>query len=130
MESNNNINLPNLFDYEVSDEESFELTQNTLLTWLLQWADNKYKEANPSLHSCACDLLELFLDEKIDVNKVEVFKQYENIDLWFIINCNTVLIIKDKNCCSVDKDQLEKYKETVEDWCNKNLANYKVTYIY
>ena len=39
---------PNLFDYATS-----ELSQDAFLTWLIQWADEDYKDLDNSLNSCA-----------------------------------------------------------------------------
>ena len=75
-------------------------------------------------------MLELFLDEKIDVNKVEVYKQFENIDLWITFNTNTILIIEDKTSSVFHDDELKRYKNIAEDWCKENLESYKIKYVY
>ena len=111
------VYIPNIFDYQTSEE-----TQDTFLAWLLQWSEKKYKKINEKLHSCACDMLELFIDEKIDVTSMEVYKKYEDIDLWFIINNNTILIIEDKTFNSVQDNELEEYKTFAENWCNDFLS--------
>ena len=119
------VYIPNILDYQTSEE-----TQDTFLAWLLQWSEKKYKKINEKLHSCACDMLELFIDEKIDVTSMEVYKKYEDIDLWFIINNNTILIIEDKTFNSVQDNGLEEYKRFAENWCNDFLSSYKLKCVY
>ena len=41
-------NKPNLFDYATS-----ELSQDAILAWLIQWADEQFLETDKHLNQCA-----------------------------------------------------------------------------
>ena len=51
---------------------------------------------------------------------VEVYKQWEHIDLWVSINNRYSLIIEDKTGSGIHDDQLNRYKSIAKEWCDKN----------
>jgi hypothetical protein len=75
---------PNIFSIATS-----ELSQDALITWLLQWADTKYATIQPELHSCGqklvralCDIHSSTIDTStLTFNKVEVKRQWNKLDI-------------------------------------------------
>lgn len=105
---------PNLFNFATS-----ELSQDAFLAWLFSWADEKYS-SEESLNKCAKAVIKLFTDNDIEVKSVNIYKQYEHIDLWVEINNSISLIIEDKTGTEEHSDQLNRYKEIASKWCNEN----------
>lgn len=105
---------PNLFSYATS-----ELSQDAFISWLLAWADDKYKQEYSEMNAIARNLLEVFfakhglgsLPEKIEIT---VNRQYKNIDVYCTINNEFFLIIEDKVGTKQHSKQLERYKELIE----------------
>lgn len=54
------MNKPNIFEIATS-----ELSQDALITWLLQWADNKYSQINKNLHFCAVKFVRSLIGETV-----------------------------------------------------------------
>jgi hypothetical protein len=88
---------PNLFDFATS-----ELSQDAVLAWLLAWADNQYKSADPRLHSLAQKFLFalLKLDEispkSLDRLSVKVSRQVVHVDIVVEVGEDLVIGIEDK----------------------------------
>lgn len=105
---------PNVFSFATS-----ELSQDALIAWLISWADIKYKDVDPSLHKVAQDFVKLLLkQDSFTISKMEVGRQWKNIDIWAEINDDTFLVIEDKTNTTIHDDQLAKYKEIVENEYN------------
>ena len=51
---------------------------------------------------------------------IEVFKQWEHIDLWITIDDSYSLIIEDKTGTTEHDDQLSIYKDKAKKWCSEN----------
>ena len=111
---------PNIFDIATK-----ELNQDAFITWLLQFADRKYQSANPKLNECGKAFVSQLVKKQLtsfdgQINKVEAGRQWENIDVWAEINDKYLIIIEDKTYSSHHSNQLARYKENAEKWCEKN----------
>ena len=124
---------PNIFRLATS-----ELSQDTIIAWLLQWSCPSHEEVNPLLHKCGSDLLALLIKKDVlsfgkKVSKVEAGRQWENIDIWAEIEFEDgdklLLISEDKTYSAEHSDQLLRYKKTANEWCEKNNYRLACTYI-
>ncbi len=105
---------PNLFDFATS-----ELSQDAFICWLLTWSSPEYKSVDEQLHNCGTELLKAMfakhgktLPEQL--YKVEVKKQYKNIDVLCIVNETFAIIIEDKTWTKQHSDQLRRYYDMVK----------------
>ena len=106
-----NIKRPNIFSFATS-----ELSQDAIFSWLIKWADDKYKEEDNELCLLGKSLLSLLTGLKEeDIHSIDVGRQWCNIDIWVEINDDSFLIIEDKIGTSIHDDQLNRYKKIVED---------------
>lgn len=123
--SGGNSQTPNLFDFATS-----ELSQDAMFAWLIQWADNRYKDTDVEIFNLAQNFLRLLIgDNNIEINSVEVGRQWNNIDIWVEINDDTFLIIEDKTNTSIHDNQLERYKAIVEEKYNGKRDNLYYAYV-
>lgn len=105
-------NQPNIFKYATS-----ELTQDAFITWLLHWANPKYKIENEQLHTLGTSFLaSLLVCQNIDIqNEITDFyirQQFHKIDIFvsFKMNeCSYGIIIEDKVYTTDHSNQLERY---------------------
>ena len=101
---------PNIFSFATS-----ELSQDAMLSWLLQWADSSNMDKDSQLCHLGQSLVSLYTG--IDPNaikKVSVGRQWEGIDIWVEINDDVFLLIEDKTFTTAHGDQLTRYKEVAE----------------
>lgn len=109
-----------------------ELSQDGFFTWLLQWGAPENEKHNSKLFKCAQNFIKLLLSthnvEINEITKVDAGRQWENIDIWAKINNEYLIIIEDKTFTREHSNQLETYKKTATEWCEKN--NYKLICIY
>lgn len=108
------MNQPNLFLYATS-----ELSQDAFICWLLSWASPEFKDTNRDLHECAIDLINAFFNKHkmtlpSKIQKVDVRKQDNNIDVLCIINDTFPILIEDKTRTKNHSDQLARYLEDVK----------------
>lgn len=103
---------PNIFDFATS-----ELSQDAILAWILSWADPSMRENDESLHVVAQKLVRTLLnaEDSFVINKIEVGRQWQNIDIWAEINDDVFLIIEDKTNTTIHDDQLERYRKIAQD---------------
>lgn len=111
---------PNIFDIATK-----ELNQDAFITWLIQFADPKYQSVNPKLNELGKAFVSQLLKKQLNsfdeqINKVEAGRQWENIDVWAEINNKYLIVIEDKTYSSHHSNQLARYKENAEKWCEKN----------
>jgi len=111
---------PNIFDIATK-----ELNQDAFITWLLQFADDKYQLADQLLNSCGKIFVKQLIQKQISgfneiITKVNAGRQWENIDVWAEINDKYLIIIEDKTYSSHHSNQLQRYKENSEKWCKAN----------
>lgn len=102
------MSRPNLFDFARS-----ELSQDAFLCWILSWADIGAKKYDESLHSISRSLIskmfQLTNRNLIEYAKVEVQKQYKNIDILVVLDGNVAIIIEDKIHSQEHSNQLSRY---------------------
>lgn len=120
-----NERTPNLFKIATS-----ELSQDAFLVWFLKWSDNSFK--NEKLHESSLEFLKSLLQDKVSENieKVEVGRQKNRIDVWAKINNKYFLIIEDKKSTKEHSNQLETYKKTIEQELKVESNNWKIIPIY
>lgn len=101
---------PNIFQLATK-----ELTQDSFLAWLLQWANDIYADFNSSLNETAQDFVRLLIDQddKYRIIKVDAGRQWKNVDVWAEINEEYFLCIEDKTNTGEHSNQLQRYKELV-----------------
>lgn len=101
---------PNIFRLATT-----ELTQDSFLAWLLQWADGAYKHLNPNLNKTAQDFLRLLIGQEntYEITKVDAGRQRDNIDVWAEVNEEYFLCIEDKTNTGEHSDQLQRYVELI-----------------
>lgn len=118
---------PNLFSIATK-----ELSQDAFITWLLQWADDKYLNENKVL----CQIGKNFVNKlislqypqlNIDVKVVNAGRQWEHIDIWAEINDDYLIIIEDKVNTNQHDNQLEIYKKTANEYYKNSR---KIIFIY
>ena len=116
---------PNLFDYATS-----ELSQDAFLTWLIQWADEDYKDLDNSLNSCAKFFVQELLGENstYEIKTVEAGRQWNNIDVWALVNEEHFIVIEDKKGTKEHSDQLNRYSEIAEN--HYKTSDIKVKLVY
>ena len=101
---------PNIFSFATS-----ELSQDAMFAYLIKWADPK----NMGIDREMCLLGQSFLrllsqNNGLTFNYIEVGRQWQNIDLWVEINDDTILIIEDKTNTSIHDNQLERYRDSIQ----------------
>lgn len=111
---------PNIFDIATK-----ELNQDAFITWLLQFADSKFKTEDSLLNECGKTFVYQLIRKQLpkfdeQILKVNAGRQWENIDVWAEINDKYLIIIEDKTYTSHHSNQLTRYKITAEEWCLKN----------
>ncbi len=120
------MSKPNLFSLATK-----ELSQDAIITWLLQWANPANSIHNLPLHTAGSALLKLFLSSAPHIHNkaiknVDAGRQWENIDIWaeieFDDNQKALLIIEDKIYAGEHSGQLERYKNTAQKWCEENSS--------
>ena len=133
----NDLDLPNLFNYATK-----ELSQDAFLCWALEWINIRGHQ----MCEFAYLLLESFIKESIyknqidtlDIDKVEIKKQYKNIDILVLAKLRNGLIlpiiIEDKTDTSEHDNQLDRYRETIikeyTDFPEPICIYYKTGYIF
>ena len=116
---------PNIFSFATS-----ELSQDAMFAYLIKWADPQNMDIDKEM----CQLGQSFLglltsSEKLIINSVEVGRQWRNIDIWVEINHDMILIIEDKTNTSIHDNQLERYREIIEDEYNGKRNIQLFTYV-
>lgn len=103
---------PNLFAFATS-----ELSQDAFLCWLLSWCEDVYRSVDKELHEAAVDFVStIFHMHNIPVptvEKVEITRQFQSLDVLAIINDTYAILIEDKTFTKNHSNQLERYKEAV-----------------
>lgn len=113
---------PNLFSFATS-----ELSQDALIAWLLNWADDSYKSVDADLCILGKALVSLCTGLQINqVHNVRAGRQLANIDIYAEINDDAFLVIEDKTGTSTHDNQLERYKNFVQ----KKFSQVRNTYYF
>lgn len=102
---------PNIFEFATK-----ELSQDAFLCYLLEFSkeENKnYKDEYIFSNFFLKNILNKFsLD--IEIKKLEIKKQYSNIDILLILNDEYYIIIEDKTFTSERKGQITSYKDKLK----------------
>lgn len=120
MEKPKVMEKPNIFEIATK-----ELSQDAFITWLLMWANDSYKATDEDLHQCGKEFVSTLIKNQYpnfseSINKVKVKRQEKKIDVWAEVNDKYLIIIEDKTNSRDHSEQLEKYKEIAEKWCQEN----------
>ena len=110
---------PNIFYHATK-----ELSQDAFLAWLLEWADESNYQHNPALSDTAKDFVRYLIgvNHEIEINSVEVRRQWKDIDITATINNEYFIIIEDKTNSGERDKQLERYdKAGKKDAVENNL---------
>ena len=116
---------PNIFDYATS-----ELSQDAFLCWLIQWANKDYQNIDSYLNNCAISFVQSLLekDHSFKIEKVEVRKQWKNIDVCALVNEKYFLVIEDKKGTKEHSNQLIRYSEIAKKHYEKSDIEVKLIY--
>jgi hypothetical protein len=116
---------PNLFDFATS-----ELSQDAFLTWLIQWANKDYKKIDSSLNTCAVSFVQELLgkDNSYTIETLEAGRQWNNIDVWALVNNTYFIVIEDKKGTKEHSDQLNRYSEIAKSYYEKSDIEIKLVY--
>jgi len=117
---------PNIFSLATK-----ELSQDGFFTWLLQWADNDHSKHNQQLNETAKDFVRLLLGKSTDfqITKVKAGRQWNNIDIWAEINDDIFIAIEDKTNTGEHSEQLERYKQIVQEHYKNKRNNLFFVYL-
>ncbi len=115
---------PNIFDIATK-----ELSQDAFITWLLQFADDKYLLEDPNISECGKAFVTQLISKQISnfkepIKNVEAGRQWQGIDVWAKVNDKYLIVIEDKTNSSYHSNQLARYKVDAENWCVKE--NYQI----
>lgn len=107
---------PNIFNYATS-----ELSQDAFISWLIQWADTKFKTVNECLYSTGILLLKSMLDKKgillSEIEDLQIWQQHHKIDVFVNFKMNNqkvAIIIEDKTYSNAHSKQLERYLNKIK----------------
>ncbi len=119
---------PNIFNISTK-----ELTQDGFITWLILWADDSNRQYDLELNKTAKCFVKQLLSKQVtiaelEIKKVDAGRQWNNIDIWAEVNDKYVIIIEDKTNTSEHSEQLERYKEFVEQHYKKQKK--ELVFIY
>lgn len=118
--ANNKSKTNNLFSFATS-----ELSQDAFFCWSLNWLAVKEDTDNP-YYKYGKAMLDLFLGEykKDTYKEVKVLKQFNRIDVLVLFKDNQdnqyALIIEDKTNTSEHNEQIENYKNQLNDALSKD----------
>jgi hypothetical protein len=121
---------PNIFNYATS-----ELSQDAIICYILEWAKSENKVKNNNLHELGIKFIDSIFNnfehvkniEKPDkYQKIDIKKQYKNIDILCIVNDKYSIIIEDKTNTKNHSDQLKRYFEEIK----KDFSCTKILCIY
>lgn len=108
---------PNLFDFATR-----ELSHDAILSWILYWGNYK----NSDLYNLSRAFVKLLIGRNVDIDKVEIRLEEDNIDILCIINNKIYIVIENKIDTSEHSGQLDKYKNTID----KKYADMERHYAY
>jgi hypothetical protein len=101
---------PNLFQWATS-----ELSQDAFLCWLIDWSHPVFKGVNTLLTYSSKAFIDLLTENKIEsIEKLEIKKQYKNIDIVVLINDKHIILIEDKVNSKEHGEQLPRYKSLLK----------------
>lgn len=88
-----------------------------MISWLAKWGAEEYSNTNPRLNELGKDFIKLLADnDEMEIKRVKVLRQYNNIDVVLLINGGEyVICVEDKVDSGIHSNQLYKYKEEMKD---------------
>jgi len=109
------LERPNLFHYGRK-----ELSQDAMICWLLDWANERFAEMDPHLHYCGQKFAQTLFakHDKPGPERIETVvlgMQVKGIDVLAWINNKYTILIEDKTNAGVHGCQLKKYHKLVLD---------------
>lgn len=113
---------PNLFSFATS-----ELSQDAIIAWLCQWADDNCAVSDKDLNYFAKKFI-IALIRKQDpsfsknvesIKSSKVYRQWNNIDIVVEVNDDIFLIIEDKTNTEAHSNQLERYYQLAKEYSDK-----------
>lgn len=131
------------FMYDSSTDALKEAVMDFMISWMLRFAQSKYKKSNLQIHNYGRKLLGLIIDQDLkesdSVSSVEDWKQHHYIDLIVITTimhegCEEVhaILIEDKTYSRLN-NPLDKYKkkfeEFVDNYSNEKRVSVKKHYV-
>ena len=112
---------PNLFYHATK-----ELSQDAFLCYVFSYFNEEYKNSYSEEHRFSKFFIKEIL-KRLDINiepkKLEIKKQYLNIDIFLIVNDSIYIIIEDKIHATERYDQISDYKKKVFNECKVNEEN-------
>lgn len=103
------IKAPNIFTFATS-----ELSQDAMFSWIMQWADDSNLSVDEQLCTFGKSFISLMTGMDVTaIHTVTVKRQWNRIDILARINLNSFLIIEDKTGTSIHDNQLQRYKDIV-----------------
>ena len=108
------MSIPNLFEIGTN-----ELTQDIFLTWLFKWGDSKSDAGK--LQDLSREFLNFLIDENVDINKVNIKRQWNKVDIAITVNDKYFIILEDKVNAKEHGNQLDRYKNEAEKYIGTNL---------
>lgn len=118
---------PNIFEFATK-----ELSQDAFLCYLLEFSkeENKnYKDEYTFANFFLRNILKKF-SLNMEVKKLEIKKQYNNIDILLILNDEYYIIIEDKTFTSERKKQIISYKDKLKKILENDGVNFDEEKIY
>lgn len=118
---------PNVFEFATK-----ELSQDAFLCYLLEFSkeENKnYKDEYTFANFFLRNILKKF-SLNMEVKKLEIKKQYNNIDILLILNDEYYIIIEDKTFTSERKKQIISYKDKLKKILENDGVNFDEEKIY
>lgn len=118
---------PNVFEFATK-----ELSQDAFLCYLLEFLkeENKnYKDEYTFANFFLRNILKKF-SLNMEVKKLEIKKQYNNIDILLILNDEYYIIIEDKTFTSERKKQIISYKDKLKKILENDGVNFDEEKIY
>lgn len=101
--------MNNIFGFATS-----ELSQDAFLCWLINWSSPEFSE-HPLHELGVAFVRRLVGDNSLKVEKCSICRQWKSIDILGVINERYVIVIEDKAGSCEHSDQLERYRERVEE---------------
>ena len=102
-------NKPNLFCYGHK-----ELSQDAMICWLLDWANEAYADVDKALHECGQAFARALFGKRHGpdkISKVELGMQVSRIDVLAWVNDKYAILIEDKTDTGRHDNQLKRYHE-------------------
>lgn len=103
---------PNIFKFATS-----ELSQDALICYVLDYYNDLFKDKYPLENKFAryviSEILEKIEIKNLEINSLEVKKQFMAIDILLILNDKIYIIIEDKTFTSERENQMNGYREKI-----------------